>query len=470
MADTHKEDVNGPLYSPNDARDPVERRASATQPDAHAEKSKDGEQRGGVLARVSAFLAIILPPGSIAASAFNVASTTIGAGIFGLPSAANSSGLVMAMIYLICFYVSTIFSIYCLALAADRAGVHSYEGVARALLGRKGQYTVAVIRAIFGFSACVAYVITVGDIFSASVKNSDASDFLKRPAGRRLITFILWACLMLPLVIPRRIDSLRHVSTFAVVFMVYVVGIVVVHSCTNGLSENVKDVSVGRSDEAAIVLFNSGNKAIGGLGVFIFSFLCQITSLEVYADMKDRTLTRFMVATAVGLFLCYILYAATALFGYLDFGSAVTGSVLLMYDPVAEPAVMVGYVGVFIKLCASYALLFMSFRNAIYNAVGWDSDRVVFWKHCLFVLSLSTVVLLCGLFIPKINTVFGFAGSICGGSLGFIFPALFLMYAGQFTWTKVGPLLYIVTYFLLICGVCAVVFGTGATILDAVSG
>ncbi|KAH8610962.1 putative Transmembrane amino acid transporter protein putativeputative [Trypanosoma vivax] len=337
MADTHKEDVNGPLYSPNDARDPVERRASATQPDAHAEKSKDGEQRGGVLARVSAFLAIILPPGSIAASAFNVASTTIGAGIFGLPSAANSSGLVMAMIYLICFYVSTIFSIYCLALAADRAGVHSYEGVARALLGRKGQYTVAVIRAIFGFSACVAYVITVGDIFSASVKNSDASDFLKRPAGRRLITFILWACLMLPLVIPRRIDSLRHVSTFAVVFMVYVVGIVVVHSCTNGLSENVKDVSVGRSDEAAIVLFNSGNKAIGGLGVFIFSFLCQITSLEVYADMKDRTLTRFMVATAVGLFLCYILYAATALFGYLDFGSAILARCCSCTTPLRSP-------------------------------------------------------------------------------------------------------------------------------------
>ncbi|CBH13848.1 amino acid transporter 1, putative [Trypanosoma brucei gambiense DAL972] len=459
---------------PNSATYPQDDHGSAEVVNLNAEverpqpeERKDG---GGCFARVSLFMATIIPPGGIAASAFNIGSTTVGAGIFGLPAAANSSGLVMAMIYLIIITAMTIFSIYALGVAAERTNIRTYEGVARALLGPWGAYYTAATRAFFSFSACVAYVISVGDILSATLKGTNAPDFLKQKSGNRLLTSLMWLCFMLPLVIPRHIDSLRHISTIAFILMIYTVVVVVVHSCMNGLPENIKNVSVGKNDNAEIILFNSGNRAIEGLGVIMFAYLFQVVALEVYENMTNRSVGRFVIASAIALGICFTLYVMTSFFGYLDFGRAVTGSVLLMYDPVNEPAIMVGFVGVLVKLCVSYALLGLACRNALYDVIGWDFREVAFWKHCIAVVTLSVVMLLCGLFIPKINTVLGFAGSISGGSLGFILPSLLVMYSGGFTWQKVGPFYYLTTYAVLLTGVIAIVFGTGCAIWGTFTG
>ncbi|AAZ10990.1 amino acid transporter, putative [Trypanosoma brucei brucei TREU927] len=426
--------------------------------------------RNTFFTKVSLCVATVLPPGGIAASAFNMASTTIGAGIFGMPPAANSTGLIMGMFYLIFISSVTVFTMHNLSVAADRSGAPTFERATRALLGRGAAYVLAGIRALLGFSGCVAYVISVGDILSAILKGTNAPDFLKEKSGNRLLMAVVWACFMLPLTIPRHIDSLRYVSTFAVTFMVYFVIVIVVHSCMNGLSENIKNVSVTKSEDAEIILFNSGFQAIEGMGVFMFAFISQITAYEVYIDMKDRSVRKFVIAAIIANTLCCIMYIITAFFGYMDFGKTATSSILLMYDPVKEPAVMVGMIGVVIKLCVSYALVAMACRNALYDVVGKTADSLPFWKHCVSVITLSFLVLLLSIFIPKITTVFGIAGSVCGGSLGFVFPALLIMYSGGFTWQKVGPLYYITTYVVLLCGVFLIVFGTGSTILDTVRG
>ncbi|CBH10714.1 amino acid transporter, putative [Trypanosoma brucei gambiense DAL972] len=438
-----------------------------TSQNVQSNEPQSGKQPPG---EQSKQFAAFIPPGGTIASAFNIAATTLGAGIFGLPSSAGSSGLIMGMFYLFFISCMTIYSMRNLALAADRSKAPTYESVTFVLMGRRVAYAIAVLRALDGFTSCVAYVISVGDILSAILKGTNAPDFLKEKSGNRLLMAVVWACFMLPLTIPRHIDSLRYVSTFAVTFMVYFVIVIVVHSCMNGLSENIKNVSVGKSDTAAIILFNSGFQAIEGMGVFMFSYTCQDTAYEVYIDMKDRSVRKFVIAAIIAMSLCTALYIITAFFGYMDFGRAVSGSILLMYDPVKEPAVMVGMIGVLVKLVASYALLAMACRNALYDVVGKTADSLPFWKHCVSVIVLSTAALLLGLFIPNVNTVLGFSGSITGGSLGFVFPALLIMYSGGFTWQKVGSLHYLATYVLLICGVVGIVFGTGASIWGTITG
>ncbi|ORC80166.1 amino acid transporter [Trypanosoma theileri] len=238
----------------------------------------------------------------------------------------------------------------------------------------------------------------------------------------------------------------------------------------NGLPENIHDISVGKSDDAEVVLFNSGNAAIEGLGVFLFAYVCQINAYEVYWDMTDRSLSKYTLASALGMMLCFLLYAMTSFFGYLDFGREVTSSVLLMYDPIKEKQMMVGFVGVLVKLCCSFALLSMACRNSLYGTIGWDADEIPYWKHIIVVVTLSVIMLLFGLFIPKITIVLGFAGSITGGSLGFILPALFVMYSGDWNLKKVGIFNYLCTYALLLSGVVAVIFGEGGTIYSTVIG
>nr|CCD14193.1 unnamed protein product [Trypanosoma congolense IL3000] len=430
-----------------------------------------GDAKEGGTRTLASCITTLIPPGGMVSTVFNLSSICIGAGILGLPAAANSGGLIMAFIYPLIIVLVSVQSLYCIAAQVEKHSLKSYEGMARVLLGPRAAYAAGMLRVLNSFGACVAFVISVADILVAILQNSDAPDFLKSVTGNRLLTLGVWLCCMLPLVIPRQVDSLRYISTVGIIFCFYLMGVIVVHSCTNGLPENIKKIhlSGGPSDDG-IHLFGTGNKAIEAPGVFTFAFLCQAASIEVYSSMTQPSVTRFTLYSAYAMAMCFVLYVTTAFFGYLDFGSKVTGSVLPMYDPVGQPAIMIGYIGLVVKLCASYALLMFACRNGIYNVIGRNPDTVVSWEHCLVAVVLSTITLVCGLFIPNINTVFGFVGAVCGGFLAFIFPALFMMYGGGFTLQKVGPLCYTATYALLISGVVLSVFGTVATIYGVATG
>lgn len=82
----------------------------------------------------------------------------------------------------------------------------------------------------------------------------------------------------------------------------------------------------------------------------------------------------------------------------------------------------------------------------------------------MLVSILCGISLLLGLFIKDVNTVFSLLGSFAGAFIAFVFPALFFMFAGNFDLKHVHWFDYWMTYILLIAGVCAICFGTPATI------
>ncbi|CAD2218972.1 amino acid permease [Angomonas deanei] len=381
---------------------------------------------------------------------------------------------------------------------------------------------------VFSFGCCVGYVVSVMDLFKpifdeASMKKPDNKSlkYFASTDGRRLLAFLIWLVFMVPLVIPRHIDTLRFASFAAIMFMVYFCIIIIVHSCLYGLKIHKEHVVISHAVNPTgeeVYLFRTGSAATYELGTFCFSYICQVNAVEVFWDMRPevRNVNGFTKAGALGIMICTIIYIMVSIFGYFDFGADKLGSnsLLLLYNPLEEPEVMIAYIGVLIKLIVAYALLHLGCRNSVYYMIGWTEkyreeratvpvveatlnspdftaddieqfksevgegdedhhrrtfvDNIPLWRHLVAVVALSGVILVCGLFIPNIGIVFGFAGSICGGFLGFIFPALILMYSGDFSLRKVGLTLYIVTYVLLISGVCAVVFGTGAAILKLV--
>ncbi|CCW71573.1 unnamed protein product [Phytomonas sp. Hart1] len=426
---------------------------------------------------------------------------------------------------------------YIMVLAAEKTNIRSFEGMARWLFP-KGHYAfsywAAFVRLFFGLSACIAYVISVGNIISpifkeAHRRNPDSVGigFFNKAGGNRILTILVWLCGMLPLMIPKHIDSLRYASTFAVSFLVYFALVVFAHSCTHGLKDFQNYVKTtdrnedANSDERIIYLFRTGNTLLSSIGVFIFSYLCHVAVYEIWWDMRPevRTPRNFVLLLSLGLAISAIIYIITAFFGYVDFGSTIgSNSILLMYNPINEPQVMIAYIGILVKLCVSYAILGTTARNSIYYLIGWQKrfankasvppehsqtaalknstahhtqdeenkhiptgeispinteedttyvDNIPYLWHVIVVLILSFVTLLCGLFIPKINTVFGFAGSVTGGFLGFIFPALFYMYSGGFSVEREGRFNYYSTYIIMFIGVFAIVFGFGITVYDS---
>ncbi|CAM42495.1 putative amino acid transporter aATP11 [Leishmania braziliensis MHOM/BR/75/M2904] len=399
---------------------------------------------------------VVVPFGGFLATTFNLASATLGAGIISIPSGFNLSGVIMSCVYLILAGAGTIYSMNLLAKVMIKTGLRSYAQSARMLLGRGADYFLAVLIIIQCFGGSVAYIIATSTLLTPILKAPSAPAFFKTKQGNRVITSVVWLIIMLPLVFPKKVNSLRYVSTFGVLFIVYFVACVIGHSATNGLHDP--------SIRSEVRLMRTGNEALEGLGVFLFSLMVQLNAYDIFFEMKHKTVFHFTLYTAIATGLCMLLYVLAGVFGYLDFGSKVRDSVLSLYDPIKEPYMAVGYIGIVVKICVAFALHMIPFRDALYHFCRWTPEEVPYWKHCLIMAIPATAALLCGLFIPTINSVLGLLGSFCGGIIGMIMPALFYMYAGHFTLREVGLLNYVATYLLLVGGVVSVVFGTVTTI------
>lgn len=413
------------------------------------------QEEQGVLQKIRNFFSIIVPYGGLLSSSFNMASATLGAGIISLPSGFNLSGIAMATVYLVLITAGTVFSMYLLARIMLQTGYTNYSMTARKLLGVGVDYFLAALIVLLCFGGSVSYIIATSTLFSP-VLGSSSNSSMRTKSTNRLFTALVWLVLMLPLVMMKRINSLRFFSSIGVLFIVYFVACMVYHSATNGMQ------NAEMRDE--MVVMRTGNAALQGLGSFLFAFMCQLNAFEIFHEQTHKTAFHFTLYSTISMTGCAILYFLAGYFGYADFGSKVNDSVLVLYDPVNEPYIAVGYIGIIFKICVAFALHMIPMRDAIYHCLNWNAETVPYWKHALVMAVPTTAALLCGLFIPTLNTVLGLLGSFCGGMIGFVLPALMFMYCGNFSLGHTGWMTYISTYLLLIGGVVAVVFGTAVTI------
>ncbi|RNF25874.1 putative amino acid transporter [Trypanosoma conorhini] len=423
--------------------------------------SQTGMKCGGAY-RAMGRLNSIVPYGGLVSNSFNLASATLGAGIVAIPSGFRDSGIVVAAILLALCCACTVYSIRLLALIKEKTGFRSYEEMARGLFARGFDYFVAFLMFIFCFGTCVGYVISVGDLLFPLLASPSTPEFLRTSTGKSLLVSGVWLLGMFSLSLPKEINSLRHASVVGVSFLIFFVACMVIHAASNGLKG-------GLSSE--LHLYNGGKNALNGLSLFIFAFICQVNCFEVYGEMRNPSPNRMTRDTALSMTFVGLLYFFAGFFGYADFGNAVAGSVLQLYDPGHDLLMAVAYVGIAIKLCVGFAICIQPSRDAVYYVLRWGkTSDVPTWRNLLLSGFLALAALILGLFIPSITVVFGFLGGVCGGFLGFLFPAFFYMYAGNWSLREVGWANFLATYCLILLGVVAVVFGTALTIYGEVHG
>jgi len=305
----------------------------------------------------------------------------------------------------------------------------------------------------------IAYVISMRDLISPFfASDSNASSFLRDESGTRLLVSVVWLVGMLPLSLPKEINSLRYVSAFGVCSVVFLVIAMVSHALTNGMKTR---------DLSTLEYVRTSNEAIVGASVFMFAFLCQTNAFEVYSEMEDASPAKLSHVTAYSMSGCCALYIIAGFFGYADFGNDVEDAVLKNYHPRTQPMFAISFAGLAVKLCVAFALCALPARDTIFYMLNMGHYQVVETKKRVLVCgTLSVAALLLGLFIPNITVVFGLLGSFSGSIIGFIFPALFVIYSGDWGISTVGVADYLATWLLLLSGVGVLIFGTSASIYE----
>ncbi|CBH13509.1 amino acid transporter, putative [Trypanosoma brucei gambiense DAL972] len=400
----------------------------------------------------------IIPHGGSLSTTFNLGSATLGAGVISLAIAFQMSGVIPSILILITVTVLTIYSVGLMMQAVEMTGYNSYADLSRNLFGPGWDYFTISVSWLFTFGTCVSYVIATGYLVDSVLSGSSALEFFQGKTGNRVITSIIWFVGMFSLSLPKEINSLRYASAIAVLFVFYFVICIVVHSAKNGLKD-------GKLPED-VEMFKSGNRAIEGLSIFMFSYLCHMNCFSIYSEMRKPSARRMTLHTTYSMSMCCVVYIIAGFFGYTDVGNKSVETVFEIYDVKGDVMMAIAFAGMLLKICVGFSLCMQPARDCCYYIIGWDLNTLETWKNCLFCGCMALCALLLGLFIPDLNTVFGLLGSFCGGVLGFCIPALYRMYCGNWGISQVGVVNYVCTYLLLISGVIAVVFGTAASIYN----
>lgn len=270
-------------------------------------------------------------------SIVTLTNTILGAGMLAMPSAIAAIGLIPGVFMILFSGLCSGFGLWLLAESARRAGPRgaSFFAISRITFPSAAAFFDAAI-AIKCFGVSVSYLVIAGDLLpqvaDAALGNSLPSDSIFRSKP-------FWILCSTPLVIPtvmmRKLESLRHTSTAALGAVVYLLFLVVLMFVQLNDGVPSKDIDLVLTREMSIF------KAIKALPVFIFAFTCHQNIFAVYNELKDNgsSFINRVIQTAIAL--SVTTYLILGVVGYLTFGRTVVSNIIAAY-PSERTLVVVG--------------------------------------------------------------------------------------------------------------------------------
>ena len=393
--------------------------------------------------------------GGLASSAFNLASTALGAGILGIPWSMAQSGMLVGLIFLIFCCIGAIYSIWLLMRLVNILDAPTYELLAEKTFGKKGRYTAALSLLLTTFVGSILYMKVIGSIMTpVHAEIVKSTTFPDGDWGIRLVQFIFWLAVMLPLSLLKEINSLRYPSMVGVCSVFFLIMAIIIHMSLNRSAEDVR--------HNAVVATVPSLGWLQSLNNIKFAFGAQTTAFPVYAELRPHVLPLMTKATTIAMIGCLFLYCATGYLGLLDFGRGVPDNLLDAFqEPMREWYLILAYVSFCFTIVVSFPIMMLPCRDAcIQWFLGYENPAdCPDAKRRGVVIVLSTTSMAIGLFVPSLNLMFGILGGVFANLVSFVLPAAIALKTG---WTRdeVGLLHVIGVWALLAAGALLGPLGT----------
>ncbi|WVZ79225.1 hypothetical protein U9M48_026829 [Paspalum notatum var. saurae] len=365
---------------------------------------------------------------SVPDAVFNLATSIIGAGIMALPATMKVLGvavglvsiLVMGILSEITIELLVRFSAYCRAL--------SYGEVVHRALGRPASIVAQMCVIINNAGVLVVYLIIIGDVMSGSLKHIGVMDQLIGHGewdNRKLLILVVLVIFLAPLCALEKIDSLSLTSAASIALAV----VFVVVSCIIALIK----IAEGKISMPRMGPDFSSRAAMLDLLVVIpimtNAYICHFNVQPIYNELKEKTPKNMYKVGRISTVLCVVVYALTALSGYLLFGEDTESDVLTNFDKdlgirfssVLNYIVRIGYV---IHLVLVFPVVHFSLRQTVDSLIFGELATPSRKKTLTLTVVILALIYLGSTMIPNIWMAFKFTGATTGLALGFMFPAL----------------------------------------------
>lgn len=376
---------------------------------------------------------------SLCSAVFNISTSMIGAGIMSIPATFKVLGVVPALIViLVVAFLGDISGEFLLRYTHTGKST-TYAGLMRQSFGRAGSLSLQICVMITSLGCMVIYFIIIGDVLSGSESEDTLhSGLLQEWFGtywwttRSFALLLIAIVFILPLVLLRRIDSLRYTSAFAILLafvFIVICSAMAIYSIVEGETQTIRlfpDFSSSSSGSSFFTLFTT-------IPVFMTAFGYQINVHTIRAELHKPSDMR--MAIRISLILCAVLYFTIGFFGYLLFGDSIMSDMLVNFDEVSTTTI-----GVVINdtVRISYAVHLMLVFPLINYALRANLDELLFAGKPRIVLSdtVRSTGLSCTLLalsyglavaIPSIWYCFQLLGSTTVVCITLIFPASIIL-------------------------------------------
>ncbi|CAA2980853.1 sodium-coupled neutral amino acid transporter 7 [Olea europaea subsp. europaea] len=369
---------------------------------------------------------------SISGAIFNISTGMVGAGIMSMPATFMVLGVIPSfiLILIIAFFVDV--TVEFLLKYTQSGKSNTYGELMAESFGKFGSIALQVCVMITNFGALIIYLIIIGDVLSGSqAQGSLHLGILQEWFGvhwwnsraSSLLFIVLFV--LLPLLLFRHIDSLRHASALSIllaVFFVAICSVMAIYAIWVGKTQRPRLGPDFASGVSFIHLFTT-------IPIFATAFGCHVTIHPVRAELSRPSDMRS--AVRISLVLCVVIYFAVSFFGYLLFGESIMADMLVNFDKISDS--LVGRI-LNNAVRISYAIHLMLVFPVMNYSLRVNVDELLFPNTpggSVRFLSLTCTLLgfiyLAAIAIPTIWYYFQFNGTTTVMCIMFIFPSSIIL-------------------------------------------
>ncbi|KAK6121986.1 hypothetical protein DH2020_044269 [Rehmannia glutinosa] len=368
---------------------------------------------------------------SISGAIFNISTGMVGAGIMSIPATFKVLGVIPSflVILVIAYFVEV--TVEFLLKYTHSGESNTYGELMAESFGKVGSVALQVCVMITNLGALIIYLIIIGDVLSGNESEGTVHlGVLQEWFGiqwwnsRAFSLLFVVLLVLLPLLLLRRIDSLRHASAISVLLAAFFVAIcsaMAIHAMWVGKTQSPRLVPNFADGVSALGLFTT-------IPIFATAFGCHVNVHPIRAELGSPS--DMSSAVRISLVLCVVIYFAVGFFGYLLFGDSIMADMLVNFDQTSDSVI-----GMILNdtVRLSYAIHLMLVFPVMNYSLRANVDQLFFPKRPLSsagnvrFLSLTCVLLafiyVAAIAIPNIWYFFQFMGTTTVMCLMFIFPS-----------------------------------------------
>lgn len=297
-------------------------------------------------------------PSSIPSGVLTLLHTACGAGILAMPYAFKPFGLVygVAMI-LFCGICSTVTLLIQSKVAkyAPEKGMASFFSLTQ-VIDKNLSVVFDLAIAIKCLGVGISYLIVVGDLLP-QIAGSFTDHHLLLNRNFHITLVIIFV--VTPLCLMKKLNSLRHTSTLAIVSVAYLCALVMVHYFVP--SQELEDLK-GR---VSILFPHHEPSILTTLPIFVFAYTCHHNMFSVINEQRDSSFKNTKYIPLISTSLACLLYIAIGGCGYLTFGDNIVGNIITLYPQ--STSSIIGRIAIALLVMLAFPLQCHPARSSIHN-------------------------------------------------------------------------------------------------------